>query len=163
MKLHDKYVLRLANTSIGNEAPVLNTTRDTATIRLPNWLRNMGKCNVRVTDMLISSKNSSGASVFAASTRIGAIVCRDIPILGWSNEVNSAPIVLGSGIHNEAEDCVKLDSASALEFTCIELPSQVTLERMAYDPANGTLVAAKAQTAAVCPFQITMELTFEGC
>ena len=162
MKLHDKYVLRLANTSIGNEAPTLNATLDTATIRLPNWLRNMGKCNVRVTDMLISAKNGSGASVFAANTRIGAIVCRDIPILGWSNEVNGPPIVLGSGIHNEAEDCVKLDSASALDFTCVELPSQVTLERMAYDPTTGALVAAKSQTTSVCPFQITLELTFEN-
>ena len=162
MKLHDKYVLRLANTSIGNEEPVLNTTLDTATIRIPNWLRNMGKCNVRVTDMMISSKNGSGASVFPANTRIAAIVSRDLPILGWSNEINGPPIVLGSGMINTTDDCVRLDSASALEFTCIELPSQITLERTAYDPTTGALVAAKSQTTAVCPYQITLELSFQN-
>jgi len=48
-----------------------------------------------------------------------------------------------------------------MEFTCVRLPSQVTLERMCYDPANDhNLIAADEFTTDAVPFQVDLELIF---
>ena len=158
---HDRYILRLTNTVIGNQEPLLSANKDKATIRIPGWLQEKGKCNVRVMDMNVSLRNGAGNRVVANGTYIVAIRA-DFPQLGWSNEQNGPPQILGSGIivDNNA-NAVKLDAASAMEFTCVRLPSQVTLERMCYDPDNDhNLIPADSFTTDTVPFQVDLELIF---
>jgi len=161
MKQHDKYILRLTNTVIGNEEPLLSADKDKATIRIPGWLQDKGKCNVRVMDMNVALRNGTGNRVVANGTHIVAIRA-DFPMLGWGNEQNGPPVILGSGtVLDNNTNAVKLDAASAMEFTCVRLPSQVTLERMCYDPANNhNLIAANAFTTDAVPFQVDLELSF---
>ena len=157
---HKKYLLRLTNSAVGNEAPILNADKSKATIIIPGWLRKKGACNVRVIDMNISLKNGSGTSVVPANTHIVALGVQGLPMLGWSNETNTIPQILGTGIIQPQVNAVKLESSSALEFTCLELPSQLTLERKCYSPTTGKIIDAKEFTTTVVPYQVDLELIF---
>ena len=161
MCVNDKYILRLTNTVIGNEQPRYNSSNNGVYIRLPAGLRNKGKCNIRVMDLNISLRNGSGSRVVANGTHI---VClrSNISMLGFNNENNGLPNILGSGIipDNNA-NAVKLDASSAMEFTCVNLPDEIFLERMCYDPNNNhNLIPADDFTNDVVPFQVDLEITF---
>ena len=158
----DKYILRLSNTTIGNETVTLNTDKSKVDIRLPNHLRSRGKCTVSVVEITMSLRNGSGNRVIANGTHI---VClrSNISQLGWGNEQNSQNQILGSGIvpDNNA-NAVQLDSTSSLTFTCPQLPDVITLERMCYDPANNhNLIAANSFTTDTVPFQVVLQITFD--
>ncbi len=157
---HKKYVLRLSNSAIGNEKPILNSDKSKATIIIPGWLRKKGACNIRVIDMNISLKNGAGSSVVPANTHIVALGVQGLPMLGWSNETNTIPQILGTGIIATHADAVKLESSSALEFTCPELPSQLTLERKCYSATTGKLIDANNFTTDVVPYQVDLEVIF---
>lgn len=158
----EKYILRLSNTTIGNETVTLNTDKSKVDIRLPNHLRSRGKCTVSVVEITMSLRNGSGNRVIANGTHI---VClrSNISQLGWGNEQNSQNQILGSGIvpDNNA-NAVQLDSTSSLTFTCPQLPDVIELQRMCYDPANNhNLIAANSFTTDTVPFQVVLQIEFE--
>lgn len=157
-----KYILRLANTVIGNETPTLSADKSAVSIRLPAHLRNKGRCNIKVVEITISLRNGSGNRVIANGTHIVAMRS-NILQLGHSNENNGLNQILGSGvILDNNTNAVQLDSVSALEFTCGGLPDVIELERMCYDPANNfNLIAANNFTTDVVPYQVTLEITFD--
>ena len=157
---HKKYILRLSNSAVGNEAPILSSDKSKATIIIPGWLRKKGACNIRVIDMTIALKNGSGTSVVVDGTHIVALGVQRLPMLGWSNETNTVPQILGTGVVNAQSSAVKLDSSSAREFTCPELPSQLTLERKSYSVSTGKLIDANAFTTTVVPYQVDLEIVF---
>ena len=158
----EKYILRLSNTTIGNETVTLNTDKSKVDIRLPNHLRSRGKCTVSVVEITMSLRNGSGNRVIANGTHI---VClrSNISQLGWGNEQNSQNQILGSGIvPDNNTNAVQLDSTSSLTFTCPQLPDVIELERMAYDPNNNhNLIAANSFTTDVVPFQCVLQIEFE--
>jgi hypothetical protein len=158
--MRDTYILRLANTVYGNEQPRLSANKDQCFIRIPNFLRDKGKCRVSVIDIEISLKNGSGTSVVPANTHLVAIRS-NIPMLGHSNENNGTPNILGTGIISPNENAVNVDSSQALSFTCPQLPDEVHLERMCYDPNNNhNLIAADNFTTNTVPFQVDLQLEF---
>ena len=67
---NDKYILRLSNTTIGNQAADLNTNKDKVSIRIPNHLRSKGKCMISVVEITMSLRNGSGNRVIANGTHI---------------------------------------------------------------------------------------------
>ena len=159
---NDKYILRLSNTTIGNQAADLNTNKDKVSIRIPNHLRSKGKCMISVVEITMSLRNGSGNRVIANGTHI---VClrSNIPQLGFGNEQNTRNQILGSGIvQDNNTNAVQLDSSSSLTFTCPELPDVIELERMCYDPANNfNLIAADNFTTDVVPYQVTLQISFD--
>lgn len=159
--MHDKYILRLSNSVIGNEAPRLNANKNGVFIVVPNLLVGKGKCNVKVNDIAISLRNGTGTRVVANGTHI---IClrANIPKLGYNNENNGLPNILGSAvIADNNANAVKIDSNSSYEFTCPQLPQEIFLERMCYDPANNhNLIAADNFTTDVVPFTVDLELEF---
>ena len=157
-----KHVLRLTNTSYGNEQPTLNADKNAVSIRLPAHLRNKGRCNVKVIEISVSLRNGNGSRVIANGTHIVAMRS-NIHMLGHSNENNGFNQILGSGIvPDNNTNAVQLDSSEALEFTCPSLPDVIELERMCYDPANSfNLIAANNFTTNVVPFQVVLEITFD--
>jgi len=161
MCLSDKYILRLTNSVIGNESPRLNENKNGVFIRLPAGLRNKGKCNIRVMDLNISLRNGTGNRVIANGTHI---VClrSNISMLGFNNENNGIPNILGSGIITDNNsNAVKLDSTSAMEFTCVNLPDEIFLERMCYKATTPfNLIPADDFVNDVVPFTIDLEITF---
>jgi hypothetical protein len=157
----DKYILRLSNSVIGNKAPRLNANKNGVFIEIPNFLVTKGKVNIKVNDIAVSLRNGTGNRVVANGTHI---ICMrsNIPKLGYNNENNGLPNILGSAIiaDNNA-NAVKIDSSSSYEFTCPRLPQEIFLERMCYDPANNhNLIAADAFTTDVVPFTVDLELEF---
>lgn len=159
---NDKYILRLSNTTIGNESATLSTDKSAVDIRLPNYLRSKGRCMISVVEITMSLRNGSGNRVIANGTHI---VClrSNIPQLGFGNEQNTRNQILGSGIvQDNNTNAVQLDSTSSLTFTCPQLPDVIELERMCYDPANNfNLIAANNYTTNVVPFQCVLEITFD--
>ena len=158
--MKDTYILRLCNTVYGNEAPRLSANKDQWFIRIPNFLRDKGKCRVSVIDMNIQLKNGSGTSVVPANTHLIGIRS-NIPMLGFNNENNGLPNILGMGKVSATGNAVSTDSSQALSFTCGKLPDEVHLERVCLDPANDfNLIAADNFTTNVVPFQVDLELQF---
>ena len=158
----DKYILRLSNTTIGNESVDLNADKNACSIRLPAHLRNKGKCNIKVIEITISLRNGSGTRVIANGTHIVAMRS-NIRMLGHGNEQNGFNQILGSGVvQDNNTNAVQLDSSEALTFTCPQLPDVIELERMCYDPSNNfNLIAANNYTTNVVPFQVVLEITFD--
>ena len=150
----DTFVLRLTNTVIGNEAAILNTTKDIVSIRIPAHLRNKGKCSVKVISIHIALQNAAAARVVANGVNIIGIRS-NIPQLGHSNELNGPNQILGSAI-------IPVDTSDALNFTCPKLPDVIELERVCYDHANNfNLIAANAYTTNTVPYQVTLQITFD--
>lgn len=157
----DTFILRLSNSTIGNEAADLNTTKDIVRIRIPAHLRNKGRCMVKVISIHIALQNAAAARVIANGTNIIAIRS-NIPQLGHSNENNGSNQILGSAIIPlDTTRAVSVDTSDALNFTCPSLPDVIQLERVCYDLANNfNLIAANAYTTNVVPFQVMLQITF---
>tara|TARA_R100000482_G_scaffold123633_2_gene74076 strand:- start:358 stop:864 length:507 start_codon:yes stop_codon:yes gene_type:complete len=161
MCLNDKYILRLTNTVVGNQSPRLNSNKNGVFITVPNFLVGKGKCNIKVNDINISLRNGTGTRVVANGTHL---IClrSNIPKLGFNNENNGIPNILGTAvIDNDNVNAVKIDSSSSYEFTCPQLPQEIFLERMCYDPANNhNLIESTTFTTDAVPFQVDLELEF---
>ena len=134
MCLSDKYILRLTNTVVGNEAARLNANKNGVFITVPNYLVGKGKCNIKV----------------------------NIPKLGYNNENNGQPNILGTAVIDaDTVNAVKIDSSSSYEFTCPQLPQEIFLERMCYNITGSfNLVPAVSYTTAAVPFQVDLEIEF---
>ena len=158
----DKYILRLSNSTIGNEAVELNSDKNACFIRIPADLRNKGKCTISVVEITMSLRNGTGNRVIANGTHI-VCIRSNIPQLGYGNEQTSQNQILGSGIiPDNNTNAVQLDSSSSLTFTCGKLPDVIELERMCYDPANNhNLIAANNFTTDLVPFQVVLQITFD--
>ena len=158
----DKYILRLTNTTIGNESVTLNSDKNAVSIRLPAHLRNKGKCNIKVISIHIALQNATANRVVANGVNL-ICIRSNISNLGHSNENNGFNQILGEAvIPADTTRAVSIDSSEALEFTCGSLPDVIELERMCYDHANSfNLIAAKNYTTAVVPFQVVLEITFD--
>jgi|TARA_R100001086_G_scaffold91549_1_gene45347 hypothetical protein len=159
----DKYILRMTNTVIGNEAADLNADKNAVSIRLPAHLRNKGKCNIKVISIHIALQNATANRVVANGVNL-ICIRSNIPNLGHSNENNAFNQILGEAvIPADTTRAVSIDATEALEFTCGALPDVIELERMCYDHANNfNLIAAKNYTTAVVPFQVVLEITFDS-
>ncbi len=158
----EKYILRLTNTTIGNESVTLNSDKNAVSIRLPANLRNKGKCNIKVISIHIALQNTTATRVVASGVNL-ICIRSNIRSLGHSNENNGFSNILGEAIiPADTTRVVSIDSSEALTFTCPSLPDIIELERMNYSH-TGTfnLVAAKNYTAAVVPFQVVLEITFD--
>ena len=70
--------------------------------------------------------------------------------------------VLGTAIvPADTTRVVALDSVSAMEFTCTQLPPTIEVERMTYKSTSPfDLIAADNYTTDVVPFQVTLQLSF---
>lgn len=158
----DTYILRLTNTTIGNEAVQLNSDKSGCFIIIPAHLRNKGKCTISVVEISMSLRNGTGNRVIANGTHI-VCIRSNIPQLGYGNENNGYNQILGSGIvPDNNTNAVQLDSTSSLNFTCPSLPDVIELERMCYDPANNhNLIAANNFTTDTVPFQVVLQITFD--
>jgi hypothetical protein len=158
----DTYILRLTNSTIGNQAATLNNNNDKVSIRIPNHLRSKGKCMIKVISIHIALQNGTGTRVVANGTNIIAIRS-NILQLGHSNENNGSNQILGSAIIPlDTTRAVSVDTSDALNFTCGGLPDIIELERMCYDPANKfNLIAADNYTTDIVPLQITLQITFD--
>ena len=158
----DTYILRLTNSTIGNQAADLNNNNDKVSIRIPNHLRSKGRCMIKVISIHIALQNGTGTRVIANGTNIIAIRS-NILQLGHSNENNASNQILGSAIIPlDTTRAVSVDTSDALNFTCGSLPDVITLERMCYDPGNKfNLIAADNFTTDVVPFQIVLQIQFD--
>jgi hypothetical protein len=158
----DTFVLRLSNSTIGNEAVELNSDKNACFIRIPADLRNKGKCTISVVEITMSLRNGTGNRVIANGTHI-VCIRSNIPQLGYGNEQTSQNQILGSGIvPDNNTNAVQLDSSSSLTFTCGKLPDVIELERMCYDPSNNhNLIAANNFTTDLVPFQVVLQITFD--
>jgi len=158
----DTYILRLTNSTIGNQAATLNNNNDKVSIRIPNHLRSKGKCMIKVISIHIALQNGTGTRVVANGTNIIAIRS-NILQLGHSNENNGSNQILGSAIIPlDTTRAVSVDTSDALNFTCGGLPDIIELERMCYDPSNKfNLIAADNYTTDIVPLQITLQITFD--
>ena len=158
----DKFILRLANTVIGNEAPTLSNGKSSASIILPAHLRNKGRCNVKVISAFIALQNATATRVVANGVNLIALRS-NIQQLGHSNENNAYSNILAqSTIAADTTRSVSLEASDALEFTCPALPDVIEIDRVCYDHANSfNLIAAKNYTTATVPFQVTLEITFD--
>jgi len=158
----DKYILRLTNTVIGNEAAVINTDKNSVSITLPAHLRNKGKCNIKVISIHIALQNATATRVVANGVNL-ICIRSNIRSMGHSNENNGFSNILGQAIiPADTTRVVSIDPTEALEFTCPSLPDVIELERMCYNHAGTfNLIAAKNYTTAVVPFQVTLEITFD--
>ena len=115
----------------------------------------------KANDIAVSLRNGTGTRVVANGTHI---ICMrsNIPKLGYNNENNGLPNILGSAVivDNNA-NAVKIDSSSSYEFTCPQLPQEIFLERMCYDPANNhNLIPADVFKTDVVPFTVDLEIEF---
>lgn len=157
----DKYILRLSNSVIGNKSPRLNANKNGVFIEVPNFLVTKGKVNIKVNDIAVSLRNGAGNRVVANGTHI---ICMrsNIPKLGYNNENNGLPNILGSAVISDNNtNAVKIDASSSYQFTCPRLPQEIFLERMAYDPANNhNLIPADEFSTDVVPFTVDLELEF---
>ena len=132
MCLSDKYILRLTNTVVGNEAARLTTKKSGVTITIPNYLVSKGKCNIKVIDINVQLRNADGARVVADGTHL-VCIRSNIPKLGYNNENNGQPNILGTAVIDaDTVNAVKIDSSASYSFTCPQLPQEIFLERMCY-------------------------------
>lgn len=159
----DRFILRCSNTVIGNETPTLSNGNSSVAIILPAHMRNKGKCNVKVISGFIALQNGTAARVVANGVNLVALRS-NITQLGHSNENNAySNILVQSTIAADTTRAVSLESADSLTFTCPALPDVIEIDRVCYDHANAfNLIAAKAYTAAVVPFQVVLEITFDS-
>lgn len=83
-------------------------------------------------------------------------------MLGFNTETSGLPNVLGTAIvPADTTRVVALDSVSAMEFTCTQLPPVIEVERMTYKSTTPfDLIAADNYSTDVVPFQMTLQLSF---
>ena len=159
--MKDNYIIRITNTSLATNVITLNTAKNVGKFEVPNWLRSKGKCNIQVVSSSVALQNAAGARVLANGENM--IVMRsNIAMLGFNTETNGLPNILGSAIVPlDTTRVVSLDSVSAMEFTCTQLPPVIEVERMTYKSTTAfDLQAADNYTTDVVPFQITLQLSF---
>ena len=159
--MKDTYLVRITNTTLADDVITLNTAKNLASFEVPNWLRAKGKCNIQVVSSSIALQNGTGTRVLAAGENIIAMRT-NIPMLGYNSENAGLPNIIGSAIvPADTTRVVALDSVSAMEFTCTQLPPTIEIERMTYKSSTPfDLKAANNITADVVPFQVTLELSF---
>ncbi len=159
--MRDNYIIIITNTTLASNIITLNTNKNLAEFEVPNWLRSKGKCNIQVVSSSIAIQNATGTRVIESGENL--IVMRtNIPMLGFNTETSGLPNVLGTAIvPADTTRVVALDSVSAMEFTCTQLPPVIEIERMTYKKTTPfNLVAADNNTTNVVPFQITLQLSF---
>ena len=162
MCISDNYILRITNTSLADNVITIDNANATFKFNTPEFLIGKGKCKISVIDSSISLENADGAGrVVVNDTHILAIRT-NIPSLGYNTETNGYNNILGSAIISaDTVNVVSLDANNSLSFTCPQLPPQILIERMQYDPVTPfKLIAANNYTAATVPMQITLSIEF---
>ena len=161
MCLSDKYILRLTNTVVGNEAARLNANKNGVFITIPNYLVGKGKCQIKVNDINVQLRNDTATRVVANGTHL-VCIRSNIPKLGYNNENNGQPNILGTAVIDaDTVNAVKIDSSASYSFTCPQLPQEIFLERMCYKTTSPfNLVEAISYTTAAVPFQVDLEIEF---
>ena len=161
MCLSDKYILRLTNTVVGNQPVRLNANKNGVFITVPNYLVGKGKCNIKVNDINVQLRNDTATRVVPNGTHL-VCIRSNIPKLGYNNENNGQPNILGTAvIETDNVNAVKIDSSSSYEFTCPQLPQEIFLERMCYNITGSfNLVPAISYTTNTVPFQVDLEIEF---
>ena len=159
--MKDNYIIRITNSTLANDVITLNTAKNLASFEVPNWLRSKGKCNVQVVSSSIALQNGTGTRVLANGENIIAMRT-NIPMLGYNSETAGLPNIIGTAIvPADSTRVVALDSVSAMEFTCTQLPPTIEMERMTYKKTTPfNLISATNFTTDVVPFQVTLELSF---
>lgn len=159
--MRDNYIIRITNTTLATNVITLNGAKNLAQFEVPNFLRSKGKCNIQVVSSSIALSNAAGTRVLANGENL--IVMRtNMPMLGFNTETSGLPNVLGTAIvPADTTRVVALDSVSAMEFTCTQLPPTIEVERMTYKSTSPfDLIAADNYTTDVVPFQVTLQLSF---
>ena len=159
--MKDNYIIRITNTSLATNLITLNTAKNLAQFEVPNWLRSKGKCNIQVVSSSIALQNDTGTRVLEGGENL--IVMRsNIAMLGFNTETAGLPNILGTAIVPlDTTRVVAIDSVSAMEFTCTQLPPVIEIERMTYKKTSPfDLIAADNNSTDVVPFQITLQLSF---
>ena len=159
--MKDTYLVRITNTTLADDVITLNTAKNLASFEVPNWLRSKGKCNIQVVSSSIALQNGTGTRVLAAGENIIAMRT-NVPMLGYNSENAGLPNIIGSAIvPDDTTRVVALDSVSAMEFTCTQLPPTIEIERMTYKSTTPfNLIAADNNNTNIVPFQVTLELSF---
>ena len=158
----DTYIFRVSNVPLSTDGNLatLNANKDEFTVKVPELLRKKGKCKVKVANFNIQQKNATGTSVFPSNTHT-AVIAWDLPVLGYANENDGLPFVCASGHIDTNKNNVFDDAPSPSEFTCVELPPQITFSRKCYKSTSPfSLVSADNFTTDVVPMFLQLELRF---
>ena len=159
--MKDTYLVRITNTTLADDVITLNTAKNLASFEVPNWLRSKGKCNIQVVSSSIALQNGTGDRVLANGENIIAMRT-NVPMLGYNSENVGLPNIIGSAIvPADTTRVVALDSVSAMEFTCTQLPPTIEIERMTYKSTTPfNLIAADNNNTNIVPFQVTLQISF---
>tara|TARA_R110002126_G_scaffold119876_2_gene260918 strand:- start:183 stop:692 length:510 start_codon:yes stop_codon:yes gene_type:complete len=163
MCLSESYILRLSNVSHATNTNLvsLSTDKSEFTVQIPNYLRSKGKCQIKVVDIHIQIKNGTGNSIVPANAHTALIQIEGIPFLGYSNENGGYLNSLGEMTIDSNKNDIKLDGVGFNTFICPDLPPQITLKKMVYNPSTPFLpIPMDNYTTDVVPCIITLQLSF---
>jgi hypothetical protein len=168
----DVYVLRLANTSNGDDTtnPLLSldANNNEYTIQIPSRIVNKGKCFIKVISGIMGLEYN-GTNRIVPDNAIAVFWRSNIPYLGFDIEDRgSANAILASAVCNqastEADEVVSIDATEAKVFTCPRLPERISIKKFytSSDTANdGLLTPAQSYTTNVVPCEIVLEVIFD--
>tara|TARA_R110000803_G_scaffold58377_3_gene116561 strand:- start:725 stop:1300 length:576 start_codon:yes stop_codon:yes gene_type:complete len=169
----DTYVLRLSNTSNGDDDinPLLSVASDKNewTTQIPARIVNKGKCFIKVISGNMTLEDSSNAAKRIVGAEAVAVFWRsNIPYLGFDIEDRgSGSAILGSALIPVGTQggIVTIDSISSRTFTCPRLPERISIKKFYSETVssidNGKLIAANKYTAFIIPAEIVLEITFD--
>ena len=170
----DVYVLRLANTSNGDDTnnPLLSldANNNEYTIQIPSRIVNKGKCFIKVISGIMGLEYNGDSSTRIVPDNAIAVFWRsNIPYLGFDIEDRgSSNAILASAVCNqassEADEVVSIDATEAKVFTCPRLPERISIKKFytASDTGNdGLLTPAQVYTTNVVPCEIVLEVIFD--
>ena len=162
---NDTYILRLTNWSIAgasSNSPVLDANNNEFTVKVPERLRVKGKCKCSVIGGEVLLELYGGASRITPNDARYLELQSNIPILGYDCETNgSQAVLIASAITDQTQVSVTpvLAATGRTEFTCPELPPQITCKKW-YLNADNERVAAEAYTTKALPVEVVLQLEF---
>ena len=160
---NDTYILRLTNWSIAgasSNSPVLDANNNEFSVKVPERLRAKGKCKCSVIGGEVLLELYGGASRITPNDARFLELQSNIPILGYDCETNSSQaILIASAITDNTQVSVEPANPWRTEFTCPELPPQITCKKW-YLNADNERVAAEAYTTKALPVEVVLMLEF---
>tara|TARA_R110002012_G_scaffold319982_2_gene542021 strand:+ start:112 stop:633 length:522 start_codon:yes stop_codon:yes gene_type:complete len=163
--INDTYILRLTNWSIAgtsSNSPVLDANNNEFSVKVPNSLRAKGKCKCSVIGGEVLLELYGGASRITPNDARYLELQSNIPYLGYDCETNgSQAVLIASAITDNTQVSVTpvLSATGRTEFTCPELPPQITCKKW-YLNADNERVAAEAYTTKALPVEVVLQLEF---
>ena len=161
--MNDNYILRLTNWSVAgasSNSPVLDANNNQFSVKVPERLRAKGKCKCSVIGGEVLLELYGGASRITPNDARYLELQSNIPILGYDCETNgSQAVLIAASIQDNTQVSVEPANPWRTEFTCPELPPQITCKKF-YLNADNERVAAEAYTTKALPVEVVLQLEF---